>query len=182
MMQYKFPRGFLWGTSTAAAQVETASNHNWRGQVAKDGYILERTTDHEKRRTEDASYIKQLGSVYRCGVDWARLQSEAFDPFDPEVVNEYQRFFEDLRQDSVRIMFVIHHFTNPMWFEENGGWTNEYNIPAFVNYARQCIEHFGDQVFIWNTFNEPNVYVLNAYILGNFPPRQKNYFRKPIKS
>ena len=35
---------------------------------------------------------------------------------------------------------------------------------------------FNDR-FIWNTFNEPNVYVLNAYILGNFPPKQKNYFR-----
>src|SRR5262245_48055978 len=89
-MQFVFQKGFLWGTSTAAAQVETASDRTWRGLRAKDGYIFERTTDHELRRVEDAALIARFGSIYRCGVDWSRLQQEPYVKFNPDVVAEYQ--------------------------------------------------------------------------------------------
>ena len=70
-----FSSNFFLGTSTAAAQVETAGAHPWRGLRALDGHVFERTTDHEQRRAEDAEYIARLGTVYRCGVDWSRLQA-----------------------------------------------------------------------------------------------------------
>jgi beta-glucosidase len=173
----QFPKGFIWGTSTAAAQVETAGDHNWNGVKAIDGYTFARTTDHEKRRTEDAGYISQFGSMYRGGVDWSRLQTKAFEPFDKDVVKEYRDFFQLLNSQGTQIMFVIHHFMNPNWFEKNNTWLNEDNIPAFVDYARQCVEHFGDLVANWNTFNEPNVYAINAYMMGAFPPFKKSYFK-----
>ncbi|MCB0553990.1 MAG: family 1 glycosylhydrolase [Phaeodactylibacter sp.] len=174
-MKLKFPEGFLWGSSTSAAQVETASAHNWRGVVARDGHVFDHTTAHEDLRELDAQYILQFGTVYRCSVDWARLQEQAFAPFAVEVVEEYQQFFRLLNEGGARILFVMHHFTNPLWFEQNGGWQNEDNLSAFVDYARQCIEHFGAYVFNWNTFNEPNVYAMNAFFLGQFPPFKKSY-------
>ncbi len=177
-MTLQFPEGFLWGTSTAAAQVETAGAHPWRGLQARDGYVFERTTDHEKRRAEDAAYIARLGSIYRCGVDWSRLQTEPLAKFDLEVVAEYRTFFDDLRQRGVRLMFVLHHFAHPNWFEARGGWTTEDNIPLFINYVQQCIKHFGEYAAYWNTFNEPNVYAVNAYFFGEFPPHRKGrYFQ-----
>ncbi|MCB0548469.1 MAG: glycoside hydrolase family 1 protein [Phaeodactylibacter sp.] len=176
-MRLEFPENFFWGTSTSATQVETASAHNWRGFKSRDGYILDQTTAHEELREIDAEYILQFGTAYRCGVDWARLQPEPFAPFVPEVVEEYQRFFGLLNNGGTRILFVMHHFTNPLWFEENGGWLNEDNISSFVDYARQCIEHFEPYVFNWNTFNEPNVYALNAYMLGVFPPHVRSFFK-----
>jgi len=176
-MTLTFPDHFFWGTSTAAAQIETASEHNWKGLKAKDGYTFQRTTDHEKRRDEDLENIVQFGSVYRCGVDWARLQTAPFADFEPEVVEEYQVFFEQLNARGVRIMFVLHHFTNPLWFEKNGTWLKESNIAAFVDYAQQCIRHFGPYVFNWNTFNEPNVYAANGFFFGQFPPHKKSYFK-----
>ncbi len=176
-MRLEFPGHFFWGTSTSAAQVETASDHNWRGLKTRDGHVFEQTTAHEGLRELDAQYIVQFGSVYRCGVDWARLQPEPFAPFDLSTIQEYRDFFETLKEGGTRIFFVIHHFTNPLWFEENGGWLNEDNISAFVDYARQCVAHFGDYVFNWNTFNEPNVYAMSAYFLGEFPPHKKSYFQ-----
>ncbi len=173
----KFPKDFLWGTSTAAAQVETATDHNWKGFEAKDGYVFNRTTDHELRRDEDIEYIKQFGSIYRCGVDWARLQPEAFAPFNINAVREYQDFFAKLELENMKIMFVIHHFCNPLWFEDNGTWLNKDNLPAFIDFAKKCIQHFGEYVYIWNTFNEPNVYCMNGFITGNFPPQKKNIFK-----
>ncbi|HNG91040.1 MAG TPA: family 1 glycosylhydrolase, partial [Saprospiraceae bacterium] len=123
-----FPSHFFWGTSTAAAQVETATDHPWRGLLALDGYRFERTTDHERRRAEDAEYIARLGSVYRCGVDWCRLQPAPLAPFQAAVVAEYRTFFDLLRARGVSLMFVLHHFAHPNWFEEKGGWTQAANI------------------------------------------------------
>jgi beta-glucosidase len=174
-MLLQFPDHFFWGTSTAATQVETAGEHNWKGVRARDGYLLDRTTDHEKRRDEDLEYISRLGNVYRCSVDWARLQDGPYKAFDEAVIDEYQIFFSKLNERGVEVMFVIHHFTNPLWFEQAGGWLVEENVSAFVDYARQCIAHFGSYVFSWNTFNEPNVYAMNAYMLGNFPPYHRSW-------
>ena len=135
------------------------------------------TSEHEKRRSEDVTYITQLGSVYRCGVDWARLQKAPFADFEPDVVAEYQTFFKELNDKGTKIMFVLHHFMNPLWFENNGSWEKEDNIPAFVDYAQKCIQHFAEYTYLWNTFNEPNVYALNGWITGAFPPMKKNYFK-----
>lgn len=171
-----FPQDFKWGTSTAAAQIETASEHNWKGVVAIDGAVFERTTDHELRRDEDLGYITRFGTVYRCGVDWARLQLGPRAPFQEEVVQEYREWFDKLRAEGMEIMFVIHHFTHPLWLENEGGWTKEDAIPVYVDFAQRCVDHFGDQVAYWNTFNEPNVYALNGFMVGHFPPFRRNYF------
>ena len=175
-MTIPFPDHFFWGTSTAAAQVETAAAHPWKGLKALDGYVFLRTTDHENRREEDAAWIARLGGIYRCGVDWSRLQGEPMAKFDKKVVQEYRDFFEDLQQRGVRLMFVLHHFCHPDWFEARGGWTKEDNIPYYVQYVQQCIKYFGTYVAYWNTFNEPNVYAMNAFMLGNFPPHRKNKY------
>ncbi len=175
-MRLQFPDDFLWGTSTAAAQIETASEHNWKGFKSKDGYIFDRTADHELRRAEDVEIIQQFGSVYRCGVDWARLQTSAFADFDLKVVQEYKDFFEQLNQKGTRIMFVIHHFMHPLWFDKLGAWEDKKNAEAFIDYAKKCVHHFHQYVFNWNTFNEPNVFCLNAYITGVFPPQKKSLF------
>jgi beta-glucosidase len=176
-MKYQFPTSFFFGTSTAAAQIETASAHSWRGERSKDGHIFQETIEHEKRRDEDAAYIQKFGTVYRCGVDWARLQTEPFGLFDADVVAEYSVFFQKLNAQGMQIMLVLHHFTNPIWFEALGSWEKEENIAYFSNFAEQAIHHFSKYVAYWNTFNEPNVYVMNGWILGNFPPHVKNYFK-----
>lgn len=174
-MKLEFPPDFFWGTSTSAAQVETAFDHQWKGFVAKDEFVFERTTDHEKRRDEDMEYIRQFGTVYRCGVDWSRLQREPYGDFHAETVTEYQNFFQKLNDGGTKVLLVLHHFANPRWFEAKGGWLQRENIPYFVDFARQCIEHFGAYVFNWNTFNEPNAYAMCSYFLGTFPPQKRSY-------
>lgn len=176
-MLLQFPKNFFWGTSTAAAQIETPSEHIWRGVKSRDNFVFDRTTDHELRRTEDAELIKRFGTVYRCGVDWARLQNAPFAPFNQAVIDEYSAFFSNLTEGGVKIMFVIHHFTHPIWFEEKGSFREAQNIPIFLDFTQKCIQHFGKYVSYWNTFNEPNVYTYNAYIGGDFPPFQKGKIR-----
>lgn len=173
-MLLQFPNGFFWGTSTAAAQIETASEHSFKGMRARDGHVFDQTCDHELRRSEDVQHIKRFGTVYRCSVDWARLQTQPYGEFHKEVVNEYRHFFQELTEGGTKIMFVLHHFANPKWFEEKGGWLFEENVGFFTDFVKKCIFHFGKHVSYWNTFNEPNAYAVNAYFLGVFPPYYKS--------
>jgi len=173
-MQYKFPDNFIWGTSTASTQIETASNHAWKGLQAKDGYTFLRTSDHEKRREEDIGYICQLGNAYRLSLDWSRLQLSPCAPFEPAVIEEYRDFLQSLKLKGMYIMLVAHHFTNPNWFDVAGNWWNPRSVSYYLNYVEQLVKHFGDLVNNWNTFNEPAVYLVNGFLIGNFPPYKKN--------
>lgn len=175
-MKLTFPEGFIWGTSTAAAQIETAVNHNWVGLQSKDGYTFKRTADHELRRDEDVEYIAQLGQAYRMSAAWWRLQEAPFAPFNIEVVNEYRSFMGKLKARNMYIMFVLHHFTNPIWFENEGSWENPMVVPMFIDYVKKVVKHFGDLIDNWNTFNEPAVYLVNSRLMGSFPPKKKNIF------
>ncbi|MGB1207312.1 MAG: glycoside hydrolase family 1 protein [Chitinophagales bacterium] len=183
-MNLKFPENFVWGTSTAATQIETASEHDWKGEKSKDGYVFEQTAEHEKHRSEDLQYIIKFGNSYRMSLDWARLQVAPFAPFSAEVVGEYRAFMAKLQVRNIHIKLVIHHFTNPKWFVTRGSWENSKNIELFLNYVKQLCLHFGDFVDSWNTFNEPAVYLFNSRLLGDFPPHKKNpfLFRKALKN
>lgn len=177
-MEYCFPPDFIFGTSTAAAQIETAFHHDWQGIVSKDGYVFDRTTDHELRFKEDAELIASLAPYYRMGLMWSKLQQTPLANLNPHVVNEYKKFLDDLQSRGVKIMMVLHHFTNPIWFAKLDGWENEKNIYLWINFVIKTVDAFGSYVSHWNTFNEPNVYASYGWITGLFPPFKRN----PVKA
>src|SRR5688572_17884967 len=163
-MSYTFPSNFIFGTSTAAAQIETAVDHDWQGVVAKDGHVFQRTTDHELRFKEDAEIIASLAPGYRMGLQWSKLQRNPMNEFDRAAVDEYAAFLSDLRGRGVSIMMVLHHFTNPNWFAKLGGWEKYENIALWLDFVKRVVDTFGTLVTSWNTFNEPNVYASYGWI------------------
>jgi len=173
-MQITFPDDFIFGTSTAAAQIETAFEHDWQGFNSRDGNIFDRTTDHELRFAEDAAIIASLAPSYRMGLMWSRLQRQPFGEFDQETSKQYHNFLQDLKNKKVSIMMVLHHFTNPLWFSKIGGWEKEENIALWIDFAKKVVDEFGQYVSYWNTFNEPNVYASYGWITGFFPPFKNN--------
>jgi len=177
-MELLFPNDFIFGTSTAATQIETAFEHDWQGIKAKDGFIFDRTTDHELRTKEDIEIISSLAPHYRMSLMWSKLQRAPLAEFDKETVDHYKSIIKKLRSRDVKIMMVLHHFTNPLWFARNGGWENEANIPLWIDYAKKVVRTFGKYVTHWNTFNEPNVYSTFGWIAGFFPPFKKH----PVKA
>jgi beta-glucosidase len=173
-MTLKFPDNFIFGTSTAAPQIETAFEHDWQGVKARNNYIFDRTTDHEKRFKEDAAIIASLAPNYRMSLMWSKLQRAPMAIFDEATVLEYHLFLQDLKSKGVDIMMVLHHFTNPLWFSKTGGWEKAENIKFWVDFATKLIDEFGQYVSLWNTFNEPNVYASYGWITGFFPPFKIN--------
>jgi beta-glucosidase len=169
-MVLRFPENFQFGTSTSAYQIETAVNHDWCGVKSQDGFIFEKTTDHEKRYDEDIDIIASLAPNYRMSLMWSRLQTVPMGALDENVKAEYHQLLKSLRSKNVSIMMVLHHFANPAWFKAAGGWEKEKNITLWFDYACKLIDEFGDYVSIWNTFNEPNLYATLSFGLGEFPP------------
>lgn len=173
-MQITFPSTFIFGTSTASYQIETAVDHDWKGIRSRDGYVFDRTTDHEHRFIEDAELIASLAPNYRMSLMWSKLQSAPFSKFNPSCVHQYHSLLQSLTSRGVSIMMVLHHFTNPTWFSQKGGWEKEENILMWTDFCKKLIDEFGQYVSYWNTFNEPNVYVSYGWVLGEFPPFKTN--------
>lgn len=173
-MRLTFPVGFVFGTSTAAAQIETAFDHDWQGVKARNGSVFQRTTDHEKRFKEDAEIIASLAPNYRMSLMWSKLQRAPYDSLHQPTLRSYRLFIEDLKGRGVNIMMVLHHFANPLWFSKNGGWEKAENIPLWIDFAKKVVDEFGLYVSYWNTFNEPNVYASYGWITGFFPPFKTN--------
>jgi beta-glucosidase len=176
-MKLLFPSSFLFGTSTSAYQIETAFDHDWVGIKSRDGYTFNKTTDHEKKILEDVDIISSLAPNYRMSLMWSKLQRQPFGNFDPETVAEYHALLSSLKSRNVNIMMVLHHWVNPSWFVKSGGWENVKSVELFLDFTSRVVNEFGRYVSYWNTFNEPNLYAAFAYLVGEFPPYNKNVFK-----
>jgi beta-glucosidase len=173
-MILQFPDHFRFGTSTAAAQIETAFQHDWQGWVANDKSVFERTTDHEHRWEEDIDIIASLADNYRMSLMWSKLQQAPLAPLNVEAVTHYRQLMLKLQEKGVDIMLVLHHFSNPIWFSEKGGWSNPESSVWWLDYVAKVAGEFGEFVALWNTFNEPNLYISLGSMAGIFPPQKKS--------
>lgn len=174
IVNLKFPEHFAFGTSTSAYQIETPFEHDWADIRSRDGHIFNRTTDHERMVEEDVKNIRFLAPHYRMGLMWSKLQREPMGDFDLSACTHYHYLLGRLRSKGVKIMMVLHHFANPLWFAKAGGWESPSSIHIFVDFARKVVNEFGDYVTSWNTFNEPNLYAGMGWVAGEFPPFRKN--------
>lgn len=165
-MKIILPDDFNVGTATAAAQIETSGDSNWSKTMAE----YYKTVAHDEHREEDLEYIAALGDSYRGGFSWEKLQKSPKAPLEKRLVNEYRKFFGELKDRGVKLMFTLHHFANPMWFEKMGGWPKKESVELFNDYAKKIVDAFGDLADMWVTINEPSVYASMAYLFAYFPP------------
>ena len=67
-------------------------------------------------------------------------------------------------------MVTLWHFVNPLWFERRGAFLWRGAKDAFLTYVRRVCAELGEDVECWITLNEPNVYAVNGYFGGGWPP------------
>lgn len=178
-MEFSFPEGFVLGVSSAATQIEGGrTDHSWndwydRGRI-KDGSDPAAADDHWNRWQEDVDLMASLGiKAARFGVEWSRLVPEPGRP-DGAAASRYRREIAYMRERGIEPLLTIHHFTNPMWFEKIGGFEKKENLHYFLELTELAVMSFGDLVSDYITINEPNVYVLNGYMNGSWPPGKKS--------
>lgn len=167
------------GAASAATQIEGGGfTHTWsdwydKGHIT-DGSNPARANDHLNRWKEDIDLMSEMGiSIYRLSIEWARLEP-AKGSYDEEAVRWYRNLLEYMKSKGVAPLLTIHHFTNPLWFEETGGFANPANIPVYLKFAEYAVRKFGDLADEYVTINEPNVFAVMGYNNGVFPPGMRS--------
>lgn len=84
---------------------------------------------------------------------------------------------DELLKNGVVPMITLHHFSNPVWFEEIGAFEYQNNIFWFEEFSEFIFKEYSSKVKFWCTFNEVMMYSNIGYIEGRFPPGKTNTVR-----
>jgi len=173
-MKLKFPENFLWGTATSAYQVEGGiKNCDWAKW--KDAGMA---CDHYHRYEEDFDLAKDIlhNNAYRFSIEWSRIEPEK-GRWDLEEIEHYKKVLLALHKRNIIPFITLHHFTNPQWLSDEGGWENKKVIGYFARYAEFVVKNLGQYVDFWITINEPLVYIGQGYMECSWPPGKKGFFK-----
>jgi beta-glucosidase len=163
----QFPDGFLWGTATAAFQVEGAASEDGRGPSVWDTYTrrpgaiandadADVTCDHYHRYRDDVNMMKELGvKAYRFSVSWSRVFPNGTGEENPMGLDFYNRLVDELLAAGIEPWMTLFHWDLPQALEDRfGGWESKDCAYAFADYAGFMAKHLGDRVAGIFTINE----------------------------
>jgi beta-glucosidase len=175
----RFPPGFLWGAATSAHQTEGCNlNSDWWA-AEQAGLVPHQSgdaCDSLRRWPEDLDLLRQMGlNAYRLSVEWARIEP-APGEFDLAALDHYRRVLSAVREAGLEPIVTLHHFSNPLWLAQRGGWARSSVVSRFANYVERVTRHMGDLVQWWVTLNEPTVLGLFGYVSGVWPPPRQYDF------
>lgn len=175
---FHFPSDFKWGVATAAHQVEgDNTNNDWWAWEQTDGHIKRGHTsglacNWWENAEDDFDRAADMGmNALRLSVEWSRVEPQP-GVFDESALERYARMLRGLRERDIEPMVTLHHFTNPLWVAEQGGWEDPDTVTLFARFVRRVVDTLGQYCDLWCTINEPNVYGALGYLAGIFPPGQ----------
>jgi beta-glucosidase len=182
----EFPQGFLWGTATAAYQIEGAWNEDGKGESIWDRFVHtpgkirsgetgDVACDHYHRYREDIALMRDMGlTTYRFSISWPRIQPTGSGKPNPKGIDFYNRLIDALLEAGIRPFPTIYHWDLPQTLEDEGGWPNRDTADRFADYAAIVAQSYGDRVADWALLNEARIFTEFGYLLGNFAPGRKD--------
>ena len=183
----KFPEGFLWGTATAAYQVEGAWNEDGKGESIWDrfthtpGKVKGGTTgdvacDQYHLYAQDMALAKRLNQKsYRFSISWPRIQPAGTGAPNMKGIDHYSKVVDAMLENGLRPFCTIYHWDLPQALEDRGGWPNRDLAGYYSEYAGILAKHLGDRITIWAPFNMPWSVAYMGYGVGAFPPGRANF-------
>ena len=173
---FHFPDDFRWGVATAAHQVEgNNTNNDWwaweqvQGHVAR-GDVSGLACNWWEDAEDDFDRAAAMGiNGLRLSVEWSRIEPQP-GVFDDEALARYVEMADGLSGRGIEPMITLHHFTNPRWLAEAGGWEEAETVDRFARYVERVVEALAPTCDLWCTINEPNVYAYQGYLAGIWPP------------
>jgi len=176
----KFPHNFLWGASTSAHQVEGRNIYNDWWLAEQSGALRQASNQaccHYELYAQDFAIAKELGhNCHRFSIEWSRIEPQegVFQDFE---IKHYHKVIAELRRQGIEPVVTLHHFTNPVWFSQRGGWARFKLQRYFLRFVERIVKEFAGEVKFWITINEPLVYSSHSYLLGAWPPKEHSLFK-----
>ncbi len=180
-----FPANFLFGTATAAYQIEGATHEDGRtdsiwdtfarvpGAVV-DGHNGDIATDHYHRYENDVALMAELGmQTYRFSTSWSRIRPDG-GAVNQKGLDFYSRLVDTLLAKNIKPWLTLYHWDLPQALEEKGGWANRDTAYLFAEFAADVHSALGDRVTAWTTLNEPWCSSFLSYIGGEHAPGRQD--------
>ena len=180
-MRTDFPKGFVWGASTSAFQIEGAVNEQGRGPSIWDtfarqpgavyhGDTADIACDHFHRLDADLDLMAELGlQAYRFSIAWPRVQPEG-DAINAVGLDFYERLVDGLLTRGITPIATLYHWDLPQALQDRGGWSNRTTTDCFADYVSAVVGRLGDRVERWVTINEPWVVAFVGHMEGRHAP------------
>ena len=179
----RFPKDFLWGSASAAYQIEGGWKEdgkgvtNWDTFVRIPGKTYKATTgdvavDHYHHYKEDIALMAEMGlKTYRFSISWARIYPEGRGTVNEKGLAFYQDIIDECLKYGIEPMVTIFHWDLPQALVDlYGGWESPEIIQDYVTYAKTLFENFGDKVKYWITLNEQNIFTSLGWLTAQHPP------------
>ena len=178
----EFPKGFLWGSATAAYQVEGAWNTDGRGESIWDRFAHtpgkvkndangDVACDSYHRYREDIALMRRLGmKTSRFSIAWPRVQPSGRGAANEKGLDYYKRVTDSLLKANIRPFPTLYHWDLPQALEDAGGWPNRDTASRFADYAQIVVDALGDRIGQWSIFNEPKTFTHVGYWEGTHAP------------
>ena len=180
-----FGNDFIWGTSTAAFQIEGSPYSDgkkasiWDEFSHKKGKIYEGQNadvacDFYHRFREDLQLMKSMNiSNFRFSISWSRILPDGTGAVNSAGLDFYDRLIDECLKIGITPWVTLYHWDLPQALERKGGWTNRDIINWFSEYVKICVTRFGDRVNNWMVLNEPLVFLGAGHFLGIHAPGRR---------
>lgn len=182
-LDQSFPKDFLWGTATAAYQIEGAVNEDGRGQTNWDvfshtpGKVANGDTgdvacDSYHRYKDDIALMRNLGiKAYRMSLAWSRIFPEGRGKPNAKGIDYYNRVIDALLEAGIQPNVTMFHWDLPQALP--GGWQNRDTAKAFADYAGFMAGKLSDRVHRFMTVNELRCFTDLGHMVGIHAPGLK---------
>lgn len=118
--------------------------------------------------------VAKMGlGAYRFSLEWSRIEPYEGE-FSRAALDYYRRICAACLEHDVSPVVTFHHFTNPKWFAERGGWEAPDAHDVFARFVERATAHLGDVIGWACTINELNLIGVNGYTNGTSPPGVKD--------
>lgn len=180
-----FPRNFIWGTATAAYQVEGCAHEDGKGESIWDefervpGAISDQSTakvtcDQYHRYKEDCSLMADMGmNAYRFSLSWSRLIPDGKGRINEKGVDYYKRLCDELKKNNIDPWMTFYHWDLPLELQKKyGGWESKDVVNFYGEYVDKISRKIKDYCQHFFTFNE-FLGCTNGYYNGLIAPGLK---------
>lgn len=184
-----FQDDFLWGSASAAYQIEGGASQDGKGPSIWDSYSQipgntfknstgEVAIDFYNKFEEDIELMKEMGlNAYRFSVSWPRIMPDG-RTINEKGVEFYHKVIDKLIECGVEPILTIYHWDLPQALQdEYAGWESREIINDFTQFCALLFKEYGKKIKYWVSLNEQNIFVGLGYIKKLHPPKVSNYQR-----